>query len=34
MSESGLILHATAWADILEDFVKRGRPPGNDAKGR
>ena len=34
MSESGLILHATAWADILEDFVKRVRPPSNDAKGR
>jgi hypothetical protein len=34
MSESGLILHATAWAEILEDFVKRGRPPGNDGKGR
>jgi len=34
MSENGLALHATAWADVLEDFVKRGRPPSNDGKGR
>ena len=34
MSESGLMLHASAWADILQDFVKRGRPSIDAAKGR
>ncbi len=34
MSESGLVLHAAAWADILEEFVKRGMPPSEGVKGR
>ena len=31
MSESGLTLHAAAWADILNDFIKRG---SDGARGR
>ena len=31
MSESGLALHAAAWADILYGFIKRG---GDGTRGR
>src|SRR5262245_52202289 len=34
MSESGLTLHATAWADILEEFVRRGKLSGGGYKAR
>ena len=30
MSESGLTLHAAAWADILHDFIKRGSDGARD----